>query len=205
MWEFNYDLQAYASLTETISVNILDFYQFDTQIVIDFFKISLWKQNFKFVHPLAILDGKMSDPQVDLVFDVKSESTFEVMKALEVNVEHKDSMKANFNKKLTSILGEVMKYIITSDEEYVWPTEPSKNIADFYNYLPGKKDFKKGGSVFTNQVDDIRIPKSSWTFPIVLDIVKSNTGNPDWEFEAFFLTNHWLFKTRDSTTDLVLV
>jgi hypothetical protein len=118
MWEINYDLQAYASLTETISVNILDFYQFDTEIVIDLFKISLWKQNFKFVHPLAILDGKMSNPQVDLVFDMKTESTFEVITALEVNVEHTDSMKANFNKKLKTILGEVMKYVITSDNEY---------------------------------------------------------------------------------------
>ena len=204
-WQFNYDLQAYAKINETISLNVLDFYQFDTEIIIDFFKLSLWKQNFKFVHPLAILDGKMSDPQVDIVFDFKTESTFEVIKAFEVSVEHKDNMKANFNKKLKNILGEVLNYAITSDEDYVWPTDASKNIADFYNYLPGKKDFKKGGRVFTSEEDKIRIPKSSWTFSIVLDIIRSNTGNQNWEFEPFYLTNHWLFKTRDTTTDLVLV
>ena len=148
---------------------------------------------------MAIIDGQRSEPPVWIEFDVKLESMFQVINALEVTVNQTDQMKANFNKKMTSIFGEILKYAITesSGEDYAWPKVQTKDISEHENYLPQEKDFKYGGRLFTNKIDQIRIHKSKWSLPVALYCIRRYEDNPDWEFQPQYLYRHWLFGSRD--------
>jgi hypothetical protein len=60
--------------------------------------MQLLKQTFTFVHPWAILAAKNENPSVDLKFDLKVNTQFEIEQLLDLNILVADNMRANFNK-----------------------------------------------------------------------------------------------------------
>jgi len=206
IWDFNYDLKAYAKVNEKITLDIAGFYQLTTEFTLDLFRLRLLKQHFKFVHPLAILDGKNSNPVVELDFDLKLESIFAIQEFMNLEIVMEDKMKANFNKQLDDIVKELFSFAITAvqGDEYIAPDDDTKNIANGANYYPNAKDFKYGGQVLTNKVGEIRIPKTQWSIPMGEEFIRMIVNNPNWQFADQYLVSRWIFGTRDNNFDVAL-
>ena len=74
MWAVSYELKAYGTVTETLTLTIANFYSLKLQVFIDLFKLQVLKQSLTFVHPWAILVAKNENPRVDIPFDLKLKS-----------------------------------------------------------------------------------------------------------------------------------
>ena len=180
------------------------------QLSLDLFKMQLLKQTFTFVHPLAILAAKNENPAVDLKFDLKANTQFQINQLMDLNILVADNMRANFNKKLDKMFKEAIKFAVTAveGEEYEAPEDDTKNIANAANYYPNLREFVPGGPVFTNPwaspSASRRIPTTRWDFTLMLDLIRFVTGDDLWTFKPVVLLNHWIFKTRDNTLNTVL-
>lgn len=69
-----------------------------------------FKQSVIFVHPWAMLAAKTANPSVDIPFDFKILTEFEVDKLFDVNIKIVDNMRANFNKKIGDQIKETFKF-----------------------------------------------------------------------------------------------
>ncbi len=84
------------------------------QFILDLFKVQLLKQTFTFVHPWAIFAAKNENPAVDLKFDLKVNTQFQINQLLDLNIKVADNMRANFNKKLDDMFKEAFNFGITA-------------------------------------------------------------------------------------------
>lgn len=208
LWEFNYDLSTYGKVVETINILVADFYNLKIQLSFKFLDMKLLSQNFKFVHPLAILAAKAENPPVNLKFDVKSTTYFLINELLEVNILVGDDMRANFNQKLDNLFKEAFKFAVTESTggNYADPADDTMNIANAENYYPGTGDFVPGGQVFTNPfatgTTGRRIPITKWDFTPIINLIRSIKGNKDWQYDPKHIGMFWLFGTRNNLSDI---
>jgi len=115
-------------------------------------------------------------------------------------------MKGDFEKKLDDIATELFNFVETaiSGDDYVPPTDDTKNIANAANYYPSWSDFRMGGPVITHADSASLVPMTEWSKSFALDFIRWVSGDSSFNWSVKDILGFWIFRTRDDTSDAAI-
>jgi len=183
IWNFQYLLSIFADAKLLFDVSIFNFYKASAVVKFDIIDGQAL-QEFRWIRPQALFKGAVTN------FDLAIRPSIGLNKLLDLNLDLKDQMNANFAKDIAKsvvdVLGLGYNYITSPDSVDSDDTQNVFAYSDFGPVYP--TDFSYGGAV--------GLIYDNFSFYPLRDLIRYLKDSTTWNFTVNRLFNYWLFQTR---------